>query len=357
MFVRFCRGETGAEDRGAQGRPFEVGLCLSGNFGRDWCGGPWRAGPNVRGRTLFVRECRERLVRTTVAGRAKLSRSDFVCPGMSGRDWCRGPWRAGPNVRGRTLFVRGCRGETGAEDRGGQGRMFEVGLCLPRDVGVGLVRKTVVGRAECSKSDFVFPGMSGRDWCGGPWRAGPNVRGGTLFVRGCRGGTGAEDRGGQGRMFEVRLCLSGDVGEGLVRRTVASRAKGWRSDFVCPGMSGRDWCGGPWRAGPSVGGRTLFVRGFRRGTGAEDRGEQGKALEVGLCLSGDVGEGLVRRTVAGRAECSRSDFVCPGSTDVIGDAAVLAGFLCQRRGNVAGNFVNFIKFRQYDERKKRKNLL
>ena len=38
--------------------------------------------------------------------------------------------RAGPSVRGRTLFVRECRGETGAEDRGAQGRAFEVGLCL-----------------------------------------------------------------------------------------------------------------------------------------------------------------------------------------------------------------------------------
>ena len=37
---------------------------------------------------------------------AEHSRSDFVCPGMSGRDWCGGPWRAGPSVRGRTLFVR-----------------------------------------------------------------------------------------------------------------------------------------------------------------------------------------------------------------------------------------------------------
>ena len=183
--------------------------------------------------------------------------------------------------------------------------MFEVGLCLSGNVG--------------------------RDWCGGPWR--------------------------QCQAFEVGLGLSGDVGEGLVRRTVAGRAECSRSDFVCPGISGRDWCGGPWRAGPSVGGRTLFVRGCRGGTVAEDRGGQGRMFEVGLCLSGDVGEGLVLRTVAGRAERSRSDFVCPGSTDVIGDAAVLAGFLCQRRANVAGNFVNFIKFRKYDERKNRKNLL
>ena len=76
------------------------------------------------------------------------------------------------------------------------------------------MRRTVARRAECSRSDFVCPGMSGE--------------------------IGAEDRGGQGRMFEVGLCLSGDVGEGLVRRTVAGRAECSRSDFVCPGMSGRD---------------------------------------------------------------------------------------------------------------------
>ena len=70
------------------------------------------------------------------------------------------------------------------------------------------MRRTVARRAERSRSDFVCPGMSGRDWCGGPWRAGPSV--------------------------EVGLCLSGDVGERLVKRTVA--------------------------AGPSVRGRTLFVR-------------------------------------------------------------------------------------------------
>ena len=64
----------------------------------------------------------------------------------------------------------------------------------------------------------------------------------------------------------------------------------------------------------------------------------------------------MRSTVTRRAERSRSDFVCPGSTDVMGDAAVLAGFFCQRRANVAGNVVNFIKFRQYDERKNRENL-
>ena len=46
-----------------------------------------------------------------------------------------------------------------------------------------------------------------------------------------------------------------------MRRTVARRAERSRSDFVCPGMSGRDWCGGPWRVGPSIRGRTLFVRG------------------------------------------------------------------------------------------------
>ena len=39
---------------------------------------------------------------------------------------------------------------------------------------------------------------------------------------------------------------------------------------------------------------------------------QDRAFEVGLCLYGNFGERLVRRTVARRAERSRSDFVCPG---------------------------------------------
>ena len=305
-------GEIGAEDRGGQGQAFEVGLCLSGDVGEGLVRRTVARRAECSRWDFVCPEMSGEIGAEDRGGRAKRSRSDFVCPGMSGRDWCGGPWRAGPNVRGRTLFVRGCRRGTGAEDRGRQGQAFEVGLCLSGDVGEGLVRRTVAGRAECSRSDFVCPGMSGRDWCGGPWRAGPNVRGRTLFVRGCRRGTGAEDRGGQGQAFEVGLCLSGDVGEGLVRRTVAGRAECSRSDFVCPGMSERDWCGGPWRAGPSVRGRTLFVRGCPGGTGAEDRGGQGRMFEVGLCLSGDVGEGLVRRTVAGRAECSRSDFVCPG---------------------------------------------
>ena len=42
------------------------------------------------------------------------------------------------------------------------------------------------------------------------------------------------------------------------------------------------------------------------------------------------------------------------STDVIGEAALFARFLCERRAKVAGNFVNLIKFRQNDERKGRK---
>ena len=169
-------------------------------------------GPSVRGRTLFVRGCRgETGAVDRGVHRAERSRSDFVCPGMSGRDWCGGPWRS-------------------------QGRAFEVGLCLSGDVGERLVRWTV-----------AFTG--------------PSVRGRTLFVRGCRGETGAVDRG-------------------------VHRAERSRSDFVCPGMSGRNWCGGPWRAGPSVRGRTLFVRGCRGETGAEDRGAQGRAFEIGICLSG-----------------------------------------------------------------------
>ena len=46
-----------------------------------------------------------------------------------------------------------------------------------------------------------------------------------------------------------------------MRRTVVRRAERSRSDFVCPGMSGRDWCGGPWRAVPSVRGRTFVCPG------------------------------------------------------------------------------------------------
>ena len=78
-----------------------------------------------------------------------------------------------------------------------------------------------------------------------------------------------------------------------MRRTVARRADRSRADFVCPGMSGRDWCEGPWRAGPSVRGRTLFVRAM--------------SVSYGYCLHrGWDGFGA---------------------------------FLCQRRAKVAGNFV------------------
>ena len=78
-----------------------------------------------------------------------------------------------------------------------------------------------------------------------------------------------------------------------MRRTVACRAERSRSDFVCPGMSGRDWCGGPWRSGPSFRGRTLFVR----------------------AMSVSCGYGLHR------------------GWDGFG------AFLCKRRTKVAGNFV------------------
>ena len=58
------------------------------------------------------------------------------------------------------------------------------------------------------------------------------------------------------------------------------------------------------------------------GTGEEQCGAQGRAFEVQVCLS----------------------------------VAVFARFLCERRAKVAGNFVTFIKFRQNDERKRRKSL-
>ena len=48
------------------------------------------------------------------------------------------------------------------------------------------------------------------------------------------------------------------------------------------------------------------------------RGAQRRTFEVGLCLSVDAGERLVRRTVARRTERSRSDFVCPGMSGETG---------------------------------------
>ena len=67
-------------------------------------------------------------------------------------------------------------------------------------------------------------------------------------------------------------------------------------------------------------------------------------------------EGLVKSNVARRAKLSRYKFGGDvlWSTDVIGEAALFARFLCERRTKVAGNFVTFIKIRQNDERKRRK---
>ena len=82
-------------------------------------------------------------------------------------------------------------------------------------------------------------------------------------------------------------------GKRLVQRTVAPRAERSRSDFVCPQMSGR-----------------LVQR---------DRGAQGRAFEVGLCLSG--------RCLYVMEYCLHRGWDSFGAV------------LCQRRAKVAGNFV------------------
>ena len=76
-------GGTGEEQCGAQGRAFEVQVCLSVAIpGRDWWRAIGRAGPSFRGTSLFV-------------------------GGDVGRDWWRAMWRAGPSFRGTSLFVGG----------------------------------------------------------------------------------------------------------------------------------------------------------------------------------------------------------------------------------------------------------
>ena len=75
---------------------------------------------------------------------------------------------------------------------------------------------------------------------------------------------------------------------------------------------------------------------------------------MGLFVGGDVRELLVQSNVARRAEQSSLEvWVCLSGDDVIGDTAVLARFLCERRVKVAGNFFTFMKYLQYDEREKK----
>ena len=111
------------------------------------------------------------------------------------------------------------------------------------------------------------------------------------------GGTGEEQLGAQGRAFEVQVCLS----------------------VAMSGGTGEEQCGAQRRAFEVQVCLSVAMSG---GTGEEQCGAQGRAFEVQVCLS----------------------------------VAVFARFLCERRAKVAGNFVTFIKFRQNDERKRRKSL-
>ena len=111
------------------------------------------------------------------------------------------------------------------------------------------------------------------------------------------GGTGEEQLGAQGRAFEVQVCLS----------------------VAMSGGTGEEQCGAQGRAFEVQVCLSVAMSG---GTGEEQCGAQGRAFEVQVCLS----------------------------------VAVFARFLCERRAKVAGNFVTFIKFRQNDERKRRKSL-
>ena len=81
-------------------------------------------------------------MRRIVARRAERSRSDFVCPGMSARDLCGGPWRAGPSVRGRTLFVRAISVSYGVLSSSGMGRFWRIFVSTSRKSG-GKLRQTV----------------------------------------------------------------------------------------------------------------------------------------------------------------------------------------------------------------------
>ena len=102
-------GGTGEDQCGAQGRAFEVQVCLSVAIpGRDWWRSMWRAGPSFRGKSLFVGGDVERDWWRAIgrAGPSFRGTSLFV-GGDVGRDWWRAMWRAGPSVRGTSLFVGG----------------------------------------------------------------------------------------------------------------------------------------------------------------------------------------------------------------------------------------------------------
>ena len=61
---------------------------------------------------------------------------------MSGRDWCGGPCRAGPSVRGRTLFVRTMSVSYGVLSSSGMGRFWRIFVSTSRKSG-GKLRQTV----------------------------------------------------------------------------------------------------------------------------------------------------------------------------------------------------------------------
>ena len=81
-----------------------------------------------------------------------------------------------------------------------------------------------------------------------------------------------------------------------MRRTVARRAEHSRSDFVCPGMSGRDWCGGPWHAGPSVRGRTLFFRAMSVSYGVLSSSRMGRFRRIYCQRRAKVAGNFVKRS-------------------------------------------------------------
>ena len=122
-----------------------------------------------------------------------------------------------------------------------------------------------------------------------------------------------------------------------------------RYKFVCrwryPGGTGEDQCGAQGRAFEV---KVCLSVAMSRGTGEEQLGAQGRAFEVQVCLSVAMSGGT------GEEQCGAQGRAF--EVQVCLSVAVFARFLCERRAKVAGNFVTFIKFRQNDERKRRKSL-